>query len=119
MPYRPNTPCKHPGCAKLVAYGNKYCEEHKALHPEAVRSATSRGYDSKWQRASKAHLREHPLCEECLKRGKYTQATAVDHRVPHRGDHKLFWDRSNWRSLCKPCHDRKTGSEDSTPTYTY
>ncbi|MGI6721758.1 MAG: HNH endonuclease [Anaerovoracaceae bacterium] len=32
--------------------------------------------------------------------------------VPHRGDQKLFWDRSNWQSLCKSCHDSKTMTED-------
>ena len=35
------------------------------------------------------------------------------------GDPKLFWDRSNWRALCKRCHDQKTGREDSHPVYRY
>lgn len=119
MPYRPRTPCKHPGCGKLVSYGQKYCDEHKALHPEYTRAASRRGYGSKWQRASKAFLRENPLCEECKRNGKYVQATVVDHKTPHRGNQELFWDKRNWQALCKPCHDRKTGTEDSTPTYTY
>ena len=45
--------------------------------------------------------------------------TVVDHIVPHRGDQKLFWDKSNWQPLCKACHDRKTWREDNRPTYTY
>ena len=61
----------------------------------------------------------HRLCEECLKEGRYVKATVVDHVVPHRGDPTLFWDRSNWRGLCKSCHDKKTGREDSHPTYHY
>ena len=44
MPNRPNTPCRHPGCAALVPYGTKYCDRHKPLHPEEVRSAAGRGY---------------------------------------------------------------------------
>ncbi|WP_143035082.1 HNH endonuclease [Marininema mesophilum] len=24
----------------------------------------------------------------------------------------LFWDKDNWQSLCKRCHDRKTAIED-------
>ncbi len=42
MPYRPNTLCRHPSCAALVPYGQKYCEKHKALYPEecAVGSKT-------------------------------------------------------------------------------
>lgn len=118
MPYRPKVPCRHPGCAKLIDSG-KYCSEHLPLHPEVTRSASKRGYGSKWQRASKAYLKEHPLCEICKRNGKYIQATVVDHKEPHRGNQKLFWDKSNWQSLCKPCHDKKTGCEDSLPTYNY
>ncbi|MGL4573939.1 MAG: HNH endonuclease [Burkholderiaceae bacterium] len=33
-------------------------------------------------------------------------SSVVDHIVPHRGDLLLFWRRSNWQALCKPCHDR-------------
>ena len=49
MPSRPKTPCRHPGCAALVPYGTKYCEVHKPMHPEEVRSAESRGYGRAWQ----------------------------------------------------------------------
>jgi hypothetical protein len=68
MPYRPNTPCRHPGCAALVPYGQKYCEKHKALHPEEVRSAAKRGYGRKWQKASREYLQAHPLCVLCMKK---------------------------------------------------
>ena len=84
-----------------------------------VRSAAARGYGSAWQKASRSFLQAHPLCEECMKAGRYTKATVVDHVVPHRGDERLFWDRSNWRPLCKRCHDKKTGREDSLPFYHY
>ena len=124
MPAHVRVPCKHPGCAALIPYGSKYCEAHKKLHPEATRSASSRGYGAAWQRESRRFLSmpEHRLCEECLKEGRYVKATVVDHivpHVPHRGDPALFWDRSNWRGLCKSCHDKKTGREDSHPTYHY
>lgn len=119
MPYRPNKPCRHPGCEKLVPSNKTYCDEHLPLHPEYTRSAAKRGYSSWWQRESKAFLKEYPLCEECKRNGKYTQATVVDHVVPHRGNDKLFRDKSNWQSLCKQCHDRKTGKHDSIPTYSY
>jgi 5-methylcytosine-specific restriction protein A len=41
----------------------------------------------------------------CIKRGNTTPATVVDHKKPHKGDPKLFWDEKNWQALCKPCHD--------------
>lgn len=119
MPYKPKVPCKQPGCPNLVEPGKLYCPEHLKMHPEVVRSASSRGYGSRWRKASRAFLQAHPLCEECLKHGRYTRATVVDHIVPHRGNAKLFWDRNNWQALCKRCHDQKTGNEDSSPTYRY
>lgn len=119
MPFKPMVPCRHPGCPELIPAGQKYCEKHKPLHPEETRSAGSRGYNRRWQKARKRYLSAHPLCEECMKHGLYTKATVVDHIVPHRGDPKLFWDENNWQALCKRCHDKKTGNEDSHPKYRY
>lgn len=119
MPRRPKVPCKHPGCPELVNPGDMYCEIHKPMHPEIIRQAHGRGYGKRWQRESKVFLRSHPLCEECKKNGRFVQATVVDHIVPHRGDMNLFWDRANWQALCKPCHDRKTWTEDANPEYKF
>ncbi len=119
MPNRPNTPCRHPGCAALVPYGTKYCDKHKPLHPEEVRSASSRGYGRAWQDARKLYLVAHPLCIECMKEGKYVKATDVDHIIPHRGDRNLFWDESNWQALCHRHHSIKTRNEDHNPSYHY
>ena len=54
--------------------------------------------------------KQHPLCAFCQAEGKIVPATVVDHIIPHRGDQRLFWDQTNWESLCKECHDKKTGS---------
>lgn len=51
MPYRPKTPCHHPGCPELVEAGRLYCEKHLPLHPEATRPAAKRGYNRRWQKA--------------------------------------------------------------------
>ena len=114
MPIKPLHPCVHPGCPNLTA--ERFCEKHK--HPDRPSSA-SRGYGSKWRRASKQYLQSHPLCVKCLSEGRYTAATVVDHIKPHRGDSTLMWDSNNWQALCKPCHDKKTGYEDSRPEYSY
>ena len=119
MPVKPKVPCRHPGCPELVEAKEKYCEKHKPLHSEETRSAAKRGYSSKWQKVRREYLTAHPLCVLCQKEGRYRKATVVDHIVPHRGDQKLFWDRSNWQALCKPCHDQKTGKEDSKVEYRY
>lgn len=115
MPRRPNKPCAHPGCARLVPPGVMYCENHAPLHrvkEDPDRSSSARGYDSRWKKARAAYLEAHPLCVECEKEGRYIKATVVDHIIPHRGNKRLFWDSDNWQSLCKHHHDVKTKTID-------
>jgi 5-methylcytosine-specific restriction enzyme A len=118
MPKAAPRPCTYPGCTALCAGGR--CDRHrvqdrKEQHQrcDARRgSASERGYDNRWQKARAGYLRSHPLCRRCEQRGDLTPATVVDHIVPHRGDRDLFWRSDNWQPLCKPCHDRKTATED-------
>ena len=69
-------------------------------------SSTARGYGYAWQQAREGHLRNNPLCVMCEAEGRVVLATVVDHSEPHRGDQKLFWDRSKWQSLCATHHSR-------------
>lgn len=115
MPFAARRPCTWPGCSQLVQQGSR-CDQHRRLQEQQRGSASARGYGRKWQQASAAYLRAHPLCEcdECQAgKLKVTAATVVDHKVPHRGDPVLFWDRDNWQAMSKPHHDRKTATEDS------
>lgn len=110
MPRTPPRPCRFPGCPGLCETG-VYCKAHAQYSTDRVRGgAAARGYGRKWRKARALYLERHPLCAECLKERKATPATVVDHIIPHRGDPALFWDVDNWQPLCKPCHDRKTGS---------
>lgn len=112
MANRIKRPCRQPGCPELVASG--YCDKHKPSKELEKRrgSAAERGYDARWSQESKRYLQQHPLCEPCLKKGNVHAAQVVDHIIPHRGDMKLFWDKSNWQAMSKRCHDKKTASED-------
>lgn len=76
--------------------------------------STKRGYGYRWQKASKAFLKLHPLCQcdECKTLGRVRESTVVDHKIPHKGNKVLFWDRSNWQAMAKTCHDRKTATQD-------
>ncbi|MBO8183625.1 MAG: HNH endonuclease [Archaeoglobus sp.] len=116
MPRRPKKPCSYPGCPELVEAGERYCLKHKRQHQRQYDqqrgTAAQRGYDARWRRARKRFLAENPLCVECMKEGRLTPATVVDHIVPHKGNYELFWDESNWQPLCKRCHDKKTARED-------
>ncbi len=111
MPYSPKSPCKIPTCPKL-AYKWGYCREHSKQFDEQRGTAAERGYDSRWVKARKMWLAEHPLCVACEKEGRVTGATVVDHIQRHKGDRAKFWDsESNWQSLCDPCHRVKTVNE--------
>ncbi|WP_407312085.1 HNH endonuclease [Desulfosporosinus sp. SB140] len=114
MPIKPRRPCSFPGCPELTS--GQYCNEHQKQITKAYDlrrgSAAQRGYDARWTKARKRYLKEHPLCVECLKASKLTPANVVDHIIPHRGDKSLFWNESNWQSLCSHHHNSKTAKED-------
>ena len=112
MPSYPKHPCAHPLCRALVTRKERWCPAHQ--RGDDRKTSAQRGYDTQWQRARLEFLRANPLCASCLKEGRTIAATVVDHVVPHRGDDRLFWDRSNWQSLCDyrspyNCHGVKTG----------
>lgn len=80
------------------------------------KSSTQRGYGYKWQQARSGYLKLHPLCVYCKQIGRVSPATVVDHKIPHRGDMTLFWDKDNWQSLCDTCHSSIKQQEESTGT---
>lgn len=108
MPTRPQQ--FHPIPASVRRAQSRQYEQQRG-------SSTQRGYDYRWQKASKLYLKSHPYCVHCearghIERGSKSNPLCVDHVIPHRGDYALFWDQDNWQSLCKYHHDRKTVQED-------
>ncbi len=119
MPNRAARPCKHGGCPSKATDG-RFCDRHAAI-PEVVRpydrwrgSSHLRGYDADWGKVRAFVLeRDHHLCQHCLRKEILTPAREVDHIVPiAQGGARL--DPDNCQSLCKPCHSRKTATEDSS-----
>lgn len=76
-------------------------------------SSSKRGYGYAWQKARAGYLVSHPLCVYCEREGRVTAATVVDHRIPHRGDQALFWDKANWQALCATHHSRDKQREEA------
>lgn len=82
-------------------------------------SSSARGYTYRWQKSRDAYLAENPFCCMCSTDNRPVAASVVDHKDAPRltdakesGDPvriktswKLFWNRDNWQSLCKFCHD--------------
>lgn len=111
-------PCTYPGCGRLVR-GASRCDKHAYAQQRDHKQENARRdhshkhlYNWQWRMAAKQFLREHPLCCVCEAAGRVTAASEVDHRRPHHGARDLFWDGTNWQPLCKPCHSRKTATED-------
>ncbi len=77
-------------------------------------TAQARGYDSAWRKARAGYLAKHPFCVFCYQRGQRVMASHVDHIVPHKGDKSLFWDKTNWQSLCQGCHNGAKQSSEHT-----
>lgn len=116
MPTRPAKPCAHAGCHALVR-GGPYCTAHAPQHARAryqadrARRGTfrERGYDTQWDKVSRAHRRAHPLCVICRAKGRVVRVRDVDHIVPFWGiDDPLRLDPDNLQSLCRACHNGKT-----------
>lgn len=110
-PYRPpGLPLRHAG-------------EDRRQHDKRRGTAASRGYGSRWRRERAEFLSDpaHAVCEMCraaglinpgiyrldgaLEPNERRQHLVVDHIRPHGGNPVLFWDRSNWQTLCPDHHD--------------
>jgi 5-methylcytosine-specific restriction protein A len=72
-------------------------------------SRHERGYGKEWDKKRERKLREQPLCEYCLAKGKITPAKSVDHNIPKAEGGTDDWE--NLRSACDPCHKTKTAEE--------
>jgi len=105
MPYAAPRICK---CGRAVPAGSNCpaCALDRHEKGKGRPSAAARGYGKTWVKARAEFLAGHPRCT-CG-----AAATVVDHSVSHKGDRTLFWDRSLWRPMCAPCHNRKTASTD-------
>ena len=87
-------------------------------------TAAQRGYGHAWRKAREGYLKKHPFCVMCLatagieaqtledviiactaKRIDTPWANTVDHKIAHRGDMTIFWDKTQWQSLCSTCHN--------------
>lgn len=74
---------------------------------------------ARWQRLRWSVLvRDLFTCQKCRRIGADTSKLVADHRRPHRGDDRLFWDADNLQCLCADCHDRVKQSEEQASLHT-
>lgn len=67
---------------------------------------------TRWVKVRKQQLAAYPYCQCPHHEGRFVFADVADHREPHRGDARLFWDTRNLQSLTKECHDRFKQSQE-------
>jgi 5-methylcytosine-specific restriction protein A len=65
-----------------------------------------------WKALRFHQLSQDPLCCMCKAQNTITIATIVDHKIPHKGDERLFFDENNLQSMCKPHHDAAKQAEE-------
>jgi 5-methylcytosine-specific restriction endonuclease McrA len=73
--------------------------ERKARADARRPSRQARGYDAEWEKARAEWLLAYPSCKRCG-----APATLVDHVVPIKVAPHRRLDRTNFQSLCTPCH---------------
>ena len=111
MALKPLRPCRHSGCAELTRDG--WCPRHRPSYQRK----RSKDYHAWYflpiwtKRLRPQQLLQEPFCQLCAEKGHCTRATVADHKIPHRGDWRLFSDPSNLQSLCSHCHGQKTQEE--------
>lgn len=111
MPSRALRPCSSPGCGKPCSAGR--CSAHPKVDTRG--SARERGYGTpEWRRARAYFLKQHPLCECPIHKGREDApiANTVDHIIPKQPTDLAFWDQDNWQALAHACHSRKTARHD-------
>ena len=63
-----------------------------------------------WRKMRDSYMKEHPICEECLKLGKVTAAEDVHHKLSPFRNGEINWgvllSYDNLESVCKECHAR-------------
>lgn len=69
-------------------------------------------HTSRWVALRRAVLTEHPICQECERKGLLSPAKEVHHIVPvekatsESDMNALMYDRHNLMALCRACHVR-------------
>ena len=112
----PPKACSTPFCSGHAIPGTHKCADCSVPSPESTpltkgRSPFAHLYNlMRWRRPiyglSDTIIRRDPLCKICNRNA----STIADHIRDHRGNLTLFWDPNNLQGICKPCHDKKTGS---------
>lgn len=60
-----------------------------------------------WRKLRAAFLAQGPLCVDCRKQGRITEAKHVHHVLPRKTHPHLALDWDNLEALCVKCHNAR------------
>lgn len=98
-------------CPAKTTSKHGYCDEHAHFEKPWSRGKAGQGRGGRpWRRKRTATLeRDRYLCQPCLRNGRATPATEVDHIVSKGAGGSDSDD--NLESTCHTCHQSKTLEE--------
>lgn len=73
----------------------------------------------RWRKLRLNYLSQHPLCEECLKKGIIRSAKDIHHIISFMTTddmcerERLAFDSSNLQALCRECHNKEHNKKGS------
>lgn len=121
MPNKPFKPCpgkgpRRGGCPNLIKAGDLCCEECMPFVKKANKEYDKQRdqtperqflHSRAWRKVRDMYLNMHPLCEECLSKGKTIQA----YLVHHIDRNELNNSEDNLEALCDACHEEEHRDE--------
>jgi 5-methylcytosine-specific restriction enzyme A len=111
VPRKPKRPCSYPGCPNLT--DGCYCEKHQKVIDSKYNKERAflmkKRYGKQWKMIRDRYIKLHPLCEQCQRNGRLTEAQEVHHIVPltNGGTH----EESNLMAICTSCHSTITAKK--------
>ena len=110
MPTSPARPCSRNDCYLMQPCPVHHARDSRPSWRQHLTSGSSRGYGWGWSALRRRILaRDGGRCQPCLRAGRVTDATAVDHvQGKARGGTDA---ESNLESTCRTCHQLKTGRD--------
>lgn len=110
----PSRPAHH--CPRCTEPHGSECPKRKSGwqgNEERRGSRHARGYGNAWDKLRIRILtRDKYLCQACIRQGRSTVASQVDHIKPKSQGGTD--DPGNLAAICHPCHKVKTARESST-----
>lgn len=70
---------------------------------------------SQWRKLRETYIKQNPICEDCLSKGKVTPAVDIHHNNSPFKTGEINWhlllDYDNLSALCKECHSLRHNKE--------